>query len=288
MPRTPAIKKGKDLQEEIAQTQVSAGQVAVWWLGQASFCFKLGDTIIYFDPFFREEGQPPESMQEMPLRPKEHTGASIILVSHDHLDHLDPETLPGAAAASPNATICLPAYCAKHATESGVNRNQLHPMRGDDVFERNGVKVTAIPAAHEELTHTEEFGYHFLGYVIQGNGVTLYHTGDIQPYPGWYERVKKFDLDVAFLPISARDNLHYTQAVYFCALHQPRLAVPIHYGMFPGYTEDPQKFVDALKKNVPQQKAKVMKVGDLGLAAHTSKEDGNYRRLTFSMQVSGR
>ncbi len=263
MTRTPAVKKGQELQAEIAATKVAENQAAFWWLGQASFCFKLGETVIYFDPFYRAEDEEPKSMQEMPLCPEEHTGASLILISHDHLDHLDEKTLPGAAQASPEATILLPSVGVKHAIESGTNPEQLHPMRGDDVFERDGVRLTALPAAHQRLDYDEEHGYHYLGYMIQGNGVTIYHTGDIQPYPGWYERVSFFPIDVALLPISARDNLHYTQAVYFCALHRPQLAIPIHYGMFPGFHEDPEKFTALLALNVPGQRAKVLKVGEL-------------------------
>jgi L-ascorbate metabolism protein UlaG (beta-lactamase superfamily) len=263
--RTPAVKKGQELQAEIAATKVGADQAAMWWLGQASFCFKLGEAVIYFDPFYRDENESPPTMQEMPLRPQEHTGASLILVSHDHLDHLDPKTLPGAAEASPDATVLLPSVGAQHAMESGVSASRLHRMKGDDIFERDGVRVTAIPAAHQRLERDDEHGYYHLGYVIQGNGVTLYHTGDVQPYAGWFERVHFFPIDVAFLPISARDNLHYTQAVYFCALHRPQLAIPIHYGMFPGYTEDPQKFVSQLALNVPEQQAQVLKVGELYL-----------------------
>ncbi|MCS6859091.1 MAG: MBL fold metallo-hydrolase [Abditibacteriales bacterium] len=116
----------------------------------------------------------------MPLRPEEHTGASLILISHDHLDHLDEKTLPGAAQASPDATVLLPSVGVQHAIASGVNPAQLYPMCGDDVFERDGVRITAIPAAHQRLDHDEEHSYHYLGYMIQGNGVTLYHTGDIQ------------------------------------------------------------------------------------------------------------
>ena len=50
----------------------------------------------------------------------------------------------------------------------------------------------AIPAAHMTLDHSAaERGHRYLGYVFQGNGVTLYHTGDTQPYPGWSERIGK-------------------------------------------------------------------------------------------------
>src|SRR5437773_6090024 len=105
MPRTPAVKTGSALQDEIRKTEVKHGQAAIWWLGQATFCFKLGRTIIYTDPFYRGEGQEPAVMCELPLKPQEFTDADLICCTHDHLDHIDPMTLPGAVAASPKAAV---------------------------------------------------------------------------------------------------------------------------------------------------------------------------------------
>src|SRR5947209_5872656 len=109
MARTPALKLGAALRDEIRTTQVGSGQVAIWWLGQATFCFKFGQTVVYTDPFYRTENQEPKSMQEMPLKPEEFTGAELICCTHEHTDHIDPETLPGAAAASPKAKVVIPA-----------------------------------------------------------------------------------------------------------------------------------------------------------------------------------
>jgi L-ascorbate metabolism protein UlaG (beta-lactamase superfamily) len=190
------------------------------------------------------------------------TGAALICCSHDHLDHVDPATLPGAAAASPEATILLPAFARGIAVQAGVPAGQIHPMRGDDTFTKAGVFVTAIPVAHMDLEYHEETGYRYLGYVFQGNGVTLYHPGDCQPYEGWSARLRRFALDVACLPINGNDNLHYTQSVYFCADHRPGVAIPIHYGMFAGNTEDPAQFTDLLAKNVPNQAVQVLRVGE--------------------------
>ena len=262
MSRTPAVKKGAELQQEIADTTLDRGQIAMWWLGQATCCFKMGETIIYFDPFYRDEDQPPPTLQEMPLRPEEMTGATLICCSHDHLDHVDPETLPGTAAASPEAAVLLPAFAREQVLEYGVSADQIQPMRGDDTFTKAGILVTVLPAAHMDLEYHEETGYRFLGYVFQGHGVTLYHPGDCQPYEGWSERLRRFSLDVACLPINGNDNLHHTQSVYFCADHRPGVAVPIHYGMFSGNTEDPAKFTDLLAQNVPNQTVQVLKVGE--------------------------
>ena len=93
MPRTAAIKRGPDLIQEIRAAEIPHGRVGVWWLGQATFCFKFGRTIVYSDPFYRAEDQPPEMICETPLKPGEFVDASLICCTHEHLDHIDPETL---------------------------------------------------------------------------------------------------------------------------------------------------------------------------------------------------
>ena len=262
MPQTPALQRGSALQADIRSTEVKPGQAALWWLGQATFAIKLGKTLIYTDPFYRAENEEPYSMQEMPLKASEFTGADIICCTHEHLDHIDPQTLPGAAAASPQARVIIGAHNREFVMKSGVAASRLTCLRGDDKTEHNGVTIHAVPAAHMELDHSEQHGFRYLGYVLQGNGVTIYHTGDTQPYPGWAERVAKFKLDIALLPISGVDNLYWQQAVYFCCNHQPRVAIPIHYGMFKGYTEDPEVFAKGLERNAPKQKVKILKVGE--------------------------
>lgn len=263
MPRTPAAKRGPELIDDIRQTPVPFGHVGVWWLGQATFCFKFGSTLVYTDPFYRDENGEPKTLAETPLKPHEYVGAAIICCTHEHLDHIDPETLPGAALASHHAKIVLPNWTVDFAAGLGVPRERMAQLRGDDSVTFEGVAVHAIPAAHMTLDHDEKLGYRYLGYVLEGNGVRIYHPGDMQPYPGWYERVKRYDpLDAAFLPINGVDNLHWQQAVYFCALHHPKLAVPMHYNMFTGYTEDPAKFTEALARNCPQQRSRVMTVGE--------------------------
>jgi L-ascorbate 6-phosphate lactonase len=259
---TPAIKKGPDLLNEIRATEVRHGQLAIWWLGQATFCFKFCQTVVYTDPFYRAHDGDLPIMQELPLKPHEFSGASLICCTHEHLDHIDEKTLPGAAAASPLATIVVPQATLNKVTAMNVPAERIKTMRGDDKLEHAGVTIHALPAAHMALEHTPENGHRYLGYVLQGNGVTLYQTGDTQPYEGWAPRVDKFKLDLALLPISGVDNLHWQQAIYFCALHRPKLAIPMHYGLFPKYTEDPLTFAKGLNVNVPQQKSRILQVGE--------------------------
>ena len=259
--RNPAFKRGAELQEEIRTADMPFGQAAIWWLGQGTFCFKLGQQIIYTDPFYRAADQEPPTNQELPLKPHEFTNASFILGTHEHLDHIDPYTFPGAAAASPLAHLVIPNWTSDFVRGMNVPADRLITMRGDDKIERDGITIHAIPAAHMRLEYNDHAGFRFLGYVIKGNGIIIYQTGDTQPYHGWYERVSKFELDIALLPISGHDNLHWPQALYFCALHRPKLAIPMHYGTF-AWTEDPMKLAEGLSYNVPEQKIKVLQVGE--------------------------
>lgn len=260
-PRTPALKTGAALIAEIRSATVAHGHVALWWLGQATFALKFGTRIVYLEPFYRSAADAVKTMQELPLQPHEFVDATLICGSHEHFDHIDAQTLPGAAAASPKAAIVVPEWTREFVTGMKIPAERLHTLRGDDSFENDGIRVTAIPSAHMKLERDEQRGFKYLGYVIQADGLTIYHPGDTQPYPGWYERLKQFKLDIAFLPISGVDNLYWQQAVYFCALHRPRLAIPIHYGMFKGYSEDPQKLVEGLSHTMPEQAVKVMTVG---------------------------
>ena len=260
--RTPALQKNAQLQDDIRATTVNFGQAAFWWLGQATVAIKLGKTLVYIDPFFRADTDDPPTLQETPLRPSEFTDAALICCTHEHFDHIDPKTLPGAAAASPLARIVVPEHTREFTLKLGIPESRLTCLRGDDSFEHSGITVHAIPAAHMSAERSDAHGYRYLGYVLHGNGVTIYHAGDTQPYPGWADRIARFKLDIAFLPISGVDNLYWQQAVYFCCHHRPGVVIPIHYGMFKGYTEDPEKLKTGLSKNFPAQPIKIPHVGE--------------------------
>src|SRR5437588_9685225 len=69
-------------------------RAAFWWLGQHSFIVKAGGSVIYIDPFFA----PWESRQTRTLLDfDEPNNADIVLVTHDHADHLCPESLSNMA-----------------------------------------------------------------------------------------------------------------------------------------------------------------------------------------------
>jgi len=115
-----------------------------------------------------------------------------------------------------------------------------------------------VPAAHEFLEKDPDSGFHAcIGYVIEGNGICIYHAGDTCIYEGMHAILRRWKFDLAFLPINGRDakryangiigNMTYQEAADLAGCLRPGLTVPAHFEMFAANLEDPQLFLEYMK-----------------------------------------
>jgi L-ascorbate metabolism protein UlaG (beta-lactamase superfamily) len=84
----------------------------------------------------------------------------------------------------------------------------------------------------------------FLGYVIEADGVRLYHAGDTIHYDGMEAVLRAFDLDAALLPVNGRHaereargivgNLNEREAAWLAAEIGAGILVPMHHDLFVG------------------------------------------------------
>lgn len=245
---------------EIESTHTSHGQGAFWWMGQHTFILKAGGKVIYFDPWFANW----DSRQTPPLlSPQETRLADYALITHGHGDHLCPETLPHMVSASPNALFFSPRTEAERmVNEAKVPTARLHPISAGEVFEAEGVRITAIKSKHESFDEHPTLGFPYLGYVVEVGGVTVYHAGDTILYDGLRATLEEWPhIDLMFLPINGRDaerflrncigNMTFQEAVELAGDLRTGLAVPAHYDMFVGNQEDPRRFVRYLEAKYP-------------------------------------
>src|SRR5216683_3133506 len=251
--------RGADLLDDIARTRTEPGHVAFWWLGQHSFILKGGETVIYIDPFLS-----PHAARQTPalLAPEAVTNADLVLGTHDHLDHIDPGTIPGVAAASPEARFVVPRPAAERVRELGVPADRLLPLTDGETAAWRGARVTALKSKHERFDEVPGVGFPFLGYVIELNSATVYHSGDTIVYEGLVTALRRHRPSVAFLPINGRDaerlksgcigNMTYQEAVDLAGDVEVQWAIPTHYDMFIGNQEDPTKFVRYLEVKFPE------------------------------------
>ncbi len=251
---------GDALMAEVAACRMTAGECVFWWLGQHSFIVKLGDTVVLADPFLS-----PLAGRRVPplLNPEQVRGVQIVLGSHDHADHIDRPAWPALAAANPQAVFVVPAPVAPGLRRDlGLGIDRVIGLCDGESMERGGVTVTALPAAHELLERPSVAGaYAYLGFVVKGNGVTVYHAGDTCLYEGLQERLRGPRPQVMFLPINGRDakrlrsgcigNMTYQEAADLAGALEPALTVPAHFEMFAGNTEDPALFADYMAVKYP-------------------------------------
>lgn len=238
---------GPDLLAEIASTRPEPDELAVWWLGQSGFAIKSRTGLLVIDPYLSEHlttkyastPRPHIRMTESPLRGHELPGVNLVLASHKHSDHMDPGTLPDLMRVNPSATLIVPCSQFEHARSLGIVHDQIIAMEAGDLHAQSGFLIRAIPSAHETLDIDADGRHLYFGYVIEADGLRLYHSGDTIVYddlPGW---LGPEPFDVLFLPINGRDpargvpgNMSAAEAVDLAARIRPRFVVPHHYDMF--------------------------------------------------------
>ncbi len=200
----------------------SAGDLIITFLGHGSLMFDFNAMNISVDPFSR--------VADYALLPK----ADLILITHEHQDHLDKSAL--ASVRTDSSDLILTETCARQV-EGGI------VMHNGDVRTVRGIQVEAVPAYN--LIHKRDNGQPFHpkgignGYILTFGDKRVYIAADTENIP---EMKALTGIDVAFLPM----NLPYTmtpEMVADAALAlQPGILYPYHFGQ-----TDPQELVKLLK-----------------------------------------
>ena len=187
-----------------------------------------GSKLIYTDPF----------------KVTKRDEADIVLISHEHFDHLSPEDLQKVVG--PKTTIVASTSC-----KSGLKGMKVKEMKflvpGDKV-KIDTVEIEAVPAYN--VNKFREPGHVFhpkenknLGFVFQMEGTRVYFAGDTDFIP----EMKSIKCDIALLPISGTYVMTVEEAVEATETIKPKIVVPMHYGAIVGSEGDAQRFKSLVK-----------------------------------------
>jgi L-ascorbate metabolism protein UlaG (beta-lactamase superfamily) len=188
----------------------STGDLKITFLGHASLRLTFGGKEIYIDPFSR--------LADYSKLPK----ADVILITHEHGDHLDPRAL--ASLRTDKTLMVLTEACVQQVAGGIV-------MKNGDMQTVSGLTVQAVPAYN--LVHKRENGQPFHpqgqgnGYILTFGDKRVYIAGDTENIP---EMKSLRNIDCAFLPM----NIPYTMTPEMVAdgakAFRPRIVYPYHYG----------------------------------------------------------
>jgi L-ascorbate 6-phosphate lactonase len=229
----------------------------VTWYGQAGFHMAAGESRVLIDPFLTDR---PDRRYRPPVTASDFADVTLVLCTHEHVDHLDLPFLREFCAVNPGARIMVPLPVVEVAAAGGIDRGRLAgAVPGEELHDRD-VTVHPVPALHgiggdEPVVY--EFSpdggpVRFLGYVLQIGGIRFYHSGDCLLYPELPGTLAALAPDVLMIPINGRDqmresrgivgNMNETEAAWLVAQVAPSYAIPMHYECIEGNTGDPGRF----------------------------------------------
>ncbi|MDE1854086.1 MAG: MBL fold metallo-hydrolase [Thaumarchaeota archaeon] len=195
--------------------------VEVHWLGHDTFVLQGSRTLI-LDPF----------------KAKGDYKADVLLISHEHYDHLSDDDI--RRFTSPSTTIVAPKICEAPLRPYPQKKEFVSP---GSKIEVKGVGIEAIPAYNIDkfrepgkVFHPKEDGK--VGYVVTLDGARFYHAGDSDATP----EMKALDVDVAFLPVSGTYVMTAEEAAEAAKAMKVKVAVPMHYQKIVGTLADAQRF----------------------------------------------
>lgn len=205
------------------------------FLGQSGYVLKSGNTEIIIDPYLSDSvnrvANRPRTLP-VPINPKD-IRCDAVICTHNHLDHLDPDTV---SEIPPNQYYIT--------TNEGVaklkrlGRENAAVLNVGDSIKIGDFELTAVFADHT----VEAFGL-----IVKAENKTLYFSGDTLFNEKLFD-IADYKPDYTFICINGRlGNMNVKEALITAEKIGAAVNIPNHYDMFESNSEDPALFTDNIK-----------------------------------------
>jgi L-ascorbate metabolism protein UlaG (beta-lactamase superfamily) len=235
---------------------VEPGELGVTFIGHSSFLLQVAGRKLLVDPVFVKRLVVLRRRRRPGLRVKELPAIDLVLLTHAHMDHLNIASLRRVVRATRRLRGRAPEVIVPKGVEdlvAGLGFARVHGMEWWDRLEVQGLTVTMTPCKHWGARMFRDTHRGYGGYVVEGGGQSVYHSGDTAYFDGFREIGSKLKPKVALLPIGA-----YFPDTYRAVHTSPEEAVrafvdvsaermvPMHYGTFPLGREPMEEPVERL------------------------------------------
>ncbi len=198
----------------------------ITFLGQAGLLFENHDGKIIIDPYLSNSVAKIDPKKDRRVPVDKHfftVKPDIMIFTHNHLDHYDPETVSQFITEDTAVTVLAPRSVWQEVRKFGGDNNYVLFNRHTSWTE-NGIRITAVKAEHSDITP--------IGVIIDDGERKYYITGDTLYNEEIFDDLPD-DIYALFLPINgAGNNMNMTDAARFAKRVNAQKVVPIHIGMF--------------------------------------------------------
>ncbi len=213
------------------------------WLGHSSIILELEGKRLLLDPVFSERISfsqlvGPKRFHPTPISLKELPPIDIVLISHNHYDHLDRLVIEHFK--NKNVQFCVPMGVGKKLIEWGVHKDNVVEFDWWQEYDAHGLTIISTPARHFSgrglFDRDEAF---WTSWSIIGKNHRVFFSGDTGMTPQFSEIGERLGpFDIAFIKMGAYDeqwpdiHLNPEQAVEAHRMLKGNHLVPIHWGTF--------------------------------------------------------
>ncbi len=267
---------------DAAKLKANTTEPTMTWIGHATFLVQLAGRNILFDPQFSEYASPvqfagPSRLVPLTIDVPQLPRIDVVMVSHNHYDHLDEASVKRLAAMPQGSPLFLvPLGLKAWFLEKGITR--VEEMDWWQARAEGPLKFTLVPVQHwSKRTLWDANKSLWGGWVVEGGGLKVIHTGDLgysKDARDIGERLGPFDM--AFIPIGSYAprwfmkvmHVDVPEAVQVRADLRAKRAIGMHWGTFEALTDEP---MDEPPKELAKQRAAagmaveafdVMKIGE--------------------------
>jgi N-acyl-phosphatidylethanolamine-hydrolysing phospholipase D len=215
------------------------------WVGHSTFLVQVGGLNVLTDPHFTARASPlrwagPERLMPPGLAMRDLPPLDLVLISHNHYDHLDEGSVRWLAQHHPEALFVVPLglrrWLQRRHVRNAVELDWWHSHGG------RGFTVTAVPAQHfSGRTATDRNKTLWCGFVLEAAGRRIFFAGDTGYSKDFADIGERFaPIDLALLPIGAYEPRWFMRAMHVnpeeaVRIHRDvgsRLSVAMHWGTF--------------------------------------------------------
>ena len=219
-------------------------RIAVTFIGHSTFLVQVGGLCVLTDPIWSDRCSPVSFAGPRRVRPPGQSldslpGVDLLLITHNHYDHMDLPTLRKVRARwQPSTATGL--GNARHLAKAGI-RSAVE-LDWWQTTELAGARVTYVPAQHFSARGLHDRNRSLWGgFVVEAHSAVVYFAGDSGYCPYFAEIASRFPrIDLALLPIGAYEprwfmRQHHVNPEEAVQAHldlQPRRSIGMHFGTF--------------------------------------------------------
>jgi len=197
----------------------TSGDLAVTWLGHSTVLLELGTITALTDPIWGDRASPlrfggPRRLAPAPLPLEELPRVDIILLSHNHYDHLDRVTVERLAVLQRQAVWLVPLRLGKTLRRFGVR--ETRELDWWDECMVLGARVGCTPAQHfSARSFSDRNQTLWCGWTLGAEARRVFFAGDTGYHPEFAGIARRFGpFDVVLLPVGAYEPRWFMRPVH--------------------------------------------------------------------------